>query len=106
MAQDPERDEDQPERNEIDTSHGLDMAAVYHSDTVDAEIEADVIRGLLESHGIPSMILGPTQFPVFGFEVHVPKAQLDEARRIIEEAEAAGPDAAAEAEAGSEEGGR
>jgi len=103
MAQDPERDDELPEGEAFDTSHELDMVAVYHSETVDAEIEADVIRGLLDSNGISAVVVGPPQFPVLGFEVQVARAQADEARAIMTEAEAAGPDAAAEAEAGTEE---
>ena len=36
------------------------------------------------------------------FQVQVPRAQLEEARQILSEARAAGPEAAAEAEAESE----
>ncbi|HXN47934.1 MAG TPA: hypothetical protein VN893_14910 [Bryobacteraceae bacterium] len=45
-------------------------------------------------------------FPSLPFEVRVPRAQLEEARRAIASAEEAGPDAADEAELESEEGGQ
>jgi Putative prokaryotic signal transducing protein len=105
MAQDPERDDEQPEEEAVDTSHDLDMVPIYGSQTVEAEIEADVIRGILESNGVPCVVSGPnTQYPVFQTRVLVPKSRVDEARRLLEEAQAAGPEAAAEAEAASEEG--
>jgi hypothetical protein len=101
MAQDPETGGDQPE---VDVSHDFDMVSLYSSQTVDAEMEADVIHGILESNGIPSMVVRGGPYPILGFEVQVPCARLEEARRLIAEAQAAGPDAADEAEAASEEG--
>ena len=99
MAQDPEdRDQDQPL-----STHALDLVSLYDSLNVDAEAEADVIRGLLDANGIPSLVRGAAQYPNLGFQVLVPRGKLNEARRIIDEALAAGPDAAAEAEAASEE---
>jgi hypothetical protein len=108
MAQDPERDE-QPEESpeqagDVDVSHELDMVAIYSSQTVDAEIEADVIHGLLEANGVPNLVIGFNQAPAVGFEVRVPLARVDEAQRLLAEAQAAGPEAAAEAEAASEQG--
>ncbi|SRR5690242_4159045 len=99
MAQDPEdRDQEQPLR-----THALDFVSLYDSLAVDAEAEADVIRGLLDANGIPSLVRGAAQYPNLGFQVLVPRGKLNEARRLIDEALAAGPDAAAEAEAASEE---
>ena len=99
MAQDPEdRDQEQPL-----SSHALDMVPLYDSLTVDAEVEADVIRGLLDSNGIPSLVRGAPQYPPLGFQVLVPRGKVREAQRLIAEALAAGPEAAAEAEAASEE---
>ena len=103
MAQDPEDDEEQQNGDVGDTSHELDLAALYSSSTVDAEMEADVIHGLLEANGVPSIVVRAPQYPPLGFEVQVPRARLQEAKRLIAEAEAAGPDAADEAEASSEE---
>jgi len=103
MAQDPDEDEEQQEGDAGDTSHSLDMVTIYTSSTVDAEMEADVIHGVLESNGVPSYVVRGPQMPSFGYEVQVPRARLEEARRLIAEAEAAGPDAAAEGEAASEQ---
>ena len=99
MAQDPEdRDQDQPLN-----SRALDLVTMYDSLAVDAEIEADVIRGLLDANGIPSLVRSPGPYTNLGFQVLVPRGKLSEARQLVAEALAAGPDAAAEAEAASEE---
>ena len=87
----------------MDVSHEMDMVPIYSSQGVDAEMEADVIHGVLESNGIPSVVVRPGAYPVLGFELHVPQSRVEEARRVISEAQAAGPDAAAEGEAASEE---
>ena len=85
------------------SSHALDIVALYDSSTVDAEMEADVIRGLLDTNGIPSVLRRAGPYPSLGFQVLVPRGKLREAQQLIEEAQAAGPEAAAEAEAASEE---
>ena len=103
MAQDPDHDEDERYQDEVLGSHALDMVALYESTAVDAEMEADVIRGLLDSNNIPSLLIRPGPYPPLGFQVMVPRGKLIEARRLLEEALAAGPEAAAEAEAASEE---
>jgi hypothetical protein len=102
MAQDPERDDERLDDGDINPSHELDMEALYFSQTIEAEVEAEVIRGILESNGIPSVV---SSSPVssLGYQIHVPKNRLDDAKRLIAEQEAAGPEAAAEAEAASEE---
>jgi len=104
MAQDPEA-EDSGEREEpsegVDPSHDLDMAPLYDSMTIEAEMEAGVLSSLLESNGIPALVVG-SPIPSVGFQVRVPRMRLEEARRLVEEAEAAGPQAAAEAESGAE----
>src|SRR5690242_19726820 len=103
MAQDPERDDEQLDESSIDPSHDLDLVPLFSSATIDAEIEIEVIRGLLEANGIPSVVRNPVGTPPLGYQLDVPSSRLEEARRLIAEAEAAGPEAAAEAEAASEE---
>jgi hypothetical protein len=102
MAQDPEHDEDEQDPEQILTSHALDMVPLYDSSTVDAEMEADVIRGVLDSNGIPSLVKRAGPFPLY-FQVLVPRGKVHEAKRLLEEARAAGPEAAAEAERATEE---
>lgn len=104
MAQDPERDDEQVlAEGEVDTSHELDMEPLYFSQTIEAEPEAEVIRGLLEANGIPSTF-SRSPVPTLGFQIQVPKNRVEDALRVIAEQQAAGPEAAAEAEAASEEG--
>ncbi len=104
MAQDPERDDEQVlGEGAVDTSHDLDMAPLYFSQTIEAEPEAEVICSLLEANGIPAS-LSTSPVPTLGFQINVPKNRIEEALRIIAEQQAAGPEAAAEAEAASEEG--
>lgn len=101
MAQDPEHDEDEQEP-EFLTSHALDMVPLYDSSTVDAEMEADMIRGVLDSNGIPSLVKRGGPFPLY-FQVLVPRGRVHEAQQLLDEARAAGPEAAAEAERATEE---
>jgi hypothetical protein len=94
MAQDPALD--------VDPSPDLDVVAVFSSSNHDAEMEATAIKGMLESNGIEALVAGPSVIPSLEFQVQVPRQQAEEASRLIEEARAAGPDAAAEAEAATE----
>jgi hypothetical protein len=102
MAQDPDREEEPQSPEELLTTHALDMVTLWSSLTVTAEMEADMIRGVLESNEIPVMVVGASQYPNLGFEVKVPRGKVKEAEELIEQAQAAGPDAATEAEAESE----
>jgi hypothetical protein len=103
MAQDPEQNEEPVSSEDtLDISHDLDMVPVFSSTTVDSEVEGDLICGVLANTGIPA-VLSRSPFPNTGVSVRVPRAQLEEAQRLIAEAQAAGPEAAAEAERASEE---
>jgi hypothetical protein len=88
---------------EPDASHEMDMVVLFSSSNYDAEMEATAIHSVLEANGIQSIIVGTSSLPVLEFEVQVPKDNLEEARRILADAQAAGPAAAAEAEAAGEE---
>ena len=102
MAQDTYQEEELQGEDELLTSHALDMVTLWNSSTTSSEMEADMIRGVLESNGIPVMVVGASQYPNLGFEVKVPRGKLKEAEELLAQAEAAGPDAATEAEAESE----
>jgi hypothetical protein len=93
MAQDPELP---------NPSHALDLVAVFQSTNTDAEWESNNVASVLEASGIPAVISGTPAMPPLGFEVLVPRGRLKEAQMLLEEAEAAGPAAAEEAEAESE----
>ena len=102
MAQDPDREEEQSGQDVLLTSHALDMVTLWTSNGVSAEIEADMIRGVLESNDIPVMVVGASQYPNLPVEVRVPRGKVKEAEELIEQAQASGPDAASEAEAETE----
>lgn len=70
--------------------------------TVSSEMEADMIRGVLDANGIPSLLSSASQLSPLGFEVRVPRGRVGEAEQLVAEALAAGPEAAAEGEAESE----
>jgi hypothetical protein len=101
MAQDPEPGELEESRDQIDPSHDLDMIPLYESMTIEAEMEAAVLSSLLESNGIPALVVG-SPIPSVGFQVQVPRVRLEEARHLVEEAKLEGPQAAAEAEQATE----
>jgi hypothetical protein len=100
MAQDPD---EQPDEGGVDPSHDLDMVTLFSSSNIDAEMEANAIHGILTASGIPSVVVGASPIPSLEYQVQVPRAAKREAERLVEEARAAGPEAAAEAEAASEE---
>jgi len=102
MAQDPEREERQSGEDQLLTTHALDMFTLWRSTTVNAEMEADMIRGVLESNDIPVMVVGASQYHFLGFEVKVPRGKVVEANELIAQAQQAGPEAAVEAEDESE----
>ena len=103
MTQDPEHDDELDSSEETpNLSHDLDMVPLYSSATVDAEMEGDMICGVLANTGIAA-VLSRSEFPNLGVTVRVPRARLEEAQRLIAEAQAAGPAAADEAERASEE---
>lgn len=103
MAQDPEHDEESAlSEDTLDVSHELDMVPVFSSAAVDSEVEGDMICGVLANTGIPA-VLSRSPFPNTGVSVRVPRERLEDAQRLIAEAQAAGPEAAAEAERASED---
>src|ERR1700760_2737469 len=79
------------------------MVAVFSSLNHDAEMETMAVQGVLEANGIPAVVVGPHILPNLEFQVQVPEHLAAEAQRLIIEARAAGPEAAAEAEAASEQ---
>jgi hypothetical protein len=98
MANELER----PEPGAVDESHDLDLEVLFSSSTHDAEMESLAIRALLEANDIPATVVGPSVLPSLEFQVRVPRERLEEARRVIDEARDAGPQAAEEAERATE----
>ena len=101
MAQDAGENENERHPDVLRNTHALDMVTLPEG-TVSTEYEADTIRGVLDANGIPSLMVMAAQYPVLGFEIRVPRGKLMEAEKVVREALAAGPAAAAEAEAETE----
>lgn len=80
------------------------MVAVFRSDNFDAEMEAMAVHTVLEANGIQSVVVGPSVLPNLEFQVQVTKLDFAAAEKALADAEAAGPVAAAEAEAEGEQG--
>jgi len=92
----------EPQEEAADPSHELDMVTIFSSSNHDAEMEAMAVHGIMESAGIEAEVVGPSTIPVLEFLVQVPREDADEARRLLAEAQAAGPAAADAAEAEGE----
>jgi hypothetical protein len=93
-----------PEEESPDSSSALDMVAVFRSENHDGEMEAMQIHQVLEASGIQSIVVGPSVLPSLEFQVQVAEEDLAAAEKVLAEAEAAGPEAASEAEADGEKG--
>jgi hypothetical protein len=102
MAQDPDDPDESLSAGDVDLSHESGMSVLYDSLAANAELNADNIVGVLQTNGIDAMIKRSSPYPNLGVMVLVAKSDLERAKTLIDEALAAGPDAAADAEAQSE----
>jgi len=89
----------------VDDRHGLDMVTVFHTAGTGAELEALTIKGILESNGIYTVVVADTRLPNLPEEVRVPRERVSQAKHLIAEALAAGPEGAEEAEKETEQAG-
>jgi len=87
-----------------DPSARLDLVTVFRASGQTAGLEALEIKSLLDAGGITAVLVGDTRLPNLPQDVRVPRAQREDAQRVIADALAAGPAAADEAEAGTEPG--
>jgi Putative prokaryotic signal transducing protein len=90
------------EVEEVDDSEALDLETIFHSDGTMAEVECMGIRNVLEANGIASVLVGDSVLPTLGFEVKVARDQVENAKRIIAQAELDGPASADAGELESE----
>ena len=74
------------------------MVTVFQSAGTTSEMEATLVHSLLEASGIPSIVVGVQTLPSLPEEVRVPREHVTEAKRIIADVLAAGPEGAMEAE--------
>ncbi|MEO8131590.1 MAG: hypothetical protein ABJF23_24570 [Bryobacteraceae bacterium] len=86
----------------VDPSHDLDLVTVAMTDGTTGEMEAMSIQAVLDANEIDSVIVGNSTLPNMGFEVRVAEEERVVAEAAIEEAKAAGPEAALEAEQAGE----
>jgi hypothetical protein len=92
MANDTERTSTEPLPDES-------MTAVFSSSNHDAEMEAMAVKGVLDSNGIPSILVGPHILPNLEFQVQVPEHLLTQAEQLLRDARQDGRRAADEGEA-------
>jgi len=79
-----------PAANEVDPSHDLDLVPIYESGTpITGAIEVMGIKALLESNGIMAVSNGDSVQPELPFSLSVARDQVEEAKRLIAEAQAA-----------------
>ena len=95
IAQNPLPDEVE----EVDDSSDLDLETIFHGDGSLAEVESTEIKNVLEANGVAAVVIGNSVLPTMSFEVRVARDQVERAREIVNEAQAAGPKAAEDAEA-------
>lgn len=76
----------------------LEAELIYYSNGSNAEIEAMGIKSLLEVNGIEAWVNSNSQVFSTPWEVHVAKGEVANAKRVLAEAQAAGPLAAEQAE--------
>jgi len=89
--------------SEVDASHDLDLVTVFRRGAGStSEMEALAVRNLLEANGISTVLVGDAPLPNLAEEVRVASDCAEEARRLIAEALASGPQAAEAAEAAGE----
>ena len=66
----------------------LDLETVFHAEGGSlTEIETLDVKGLLEANGIAVVLVGDSMFPNLPYELRVPSADAERARRLIAEAE-------------------
>jgi len=103
MAQDPEGEQASLGSGDVDVSHQTGMVKLFESMNTDAELDAENIRGVLESNGVEAVIERSSPYPNFGVIVMVAQSDLERAKSLVGEALAAGPEAAADAESETEQ---
>jgi len=87
---------------EVDPSPELDVVTIMELQGTTGEVEALAIKSILDASDIPSVMVGTSTLPNLSFLIQVPAEDVDRARAVIAEAQAAGPAAAVEAERESE----
>ena len=92
------RNPPEAEWEQVDPSQDLDLVPVFGAEGSAREMEALQVQSVLDAGGISSVIIGDSRYPNLGYQVRVAKEHKARARQLIEEALAAGPVSAEEAE--------
>lgn len=87
-----------------DPSHDLDLETIFEEMGPTAEVEAFGVRSVLDANQIQYIYIEPSQYPNLPFVIKVPKKYVAQALQALEEAKAAGAEAAEEGERESERG--
>src|SRR5581483_7780001 len=96
--------DDEPEA-ELDDSHDLDLETIYHAEgSTVAQVEGTAIVGLLEANGIATVVTGESVLPQLPMDIKVAREHAERARKLIDEAQRTGPQAAEKAEQQFEDG--
>jgi hypothetical protein len=90
-----------PEQPGDPTEH-LDNEVIYEGQGANAGLEALTIKGLLEANDITVFASEGEPYHSLPVLLRVPKDQLERAKRVLSEAESAGPAAAEAAELAGE----
>jgi len=88
--------------DQVDASEDLDLVTVFGQEGSAREMEALQVQSILDAGGIFSVLIGDSRYPNFGHQVRVAKEHTVRANELIEEALAAGPGSAEEAERAGE----
>lgn len=86
------------EASVVDRSSDLDMVTLRRFDGATGEMQAMAIKGILDSMGINSVVVGTSALPSLSFFLQVAQADAERANAAIQEADANAPAAAAEAD--------
>ena len=79
-----------PAPDEVDPSHDLDLVPIYESGTpITGAVEVMGIKALLESNGIMAISTSDSVQPELPFSLSVARDQVEEAKRLIAEAQSA-----------------
>lgn len=87
-----------------DPSRELDTVPIASMMGATGEIEAMGIKSVLDAAGIPNVLIGDSTLPNLEFHVRVARTDVEQARAVLADAQAAGPAAAEQGSAESSAG--
>jgi hypothetical protein len=88
---------------QADPSSELDTVPIVSMMGATGEIEAMAVKSVLDAAAIPAVLIGDSTLPNLEFHVRVARADVERAQAVLAEARAAGPEAAAQGAAETED---